>query len=127
MSRKHIFSLAGFLLLAISADQALSQVGAPLPCEAPPQGASEEVKQCYDNACEIFQKAYSDCDTPQCRNIVKLEYAYALNQCLPLLIPPVSRSIHADRASWISLYYINGEWAYSFDNITPVGSTVFRY
>ena len=127
MNRFHFVALTAFIVLAVCSGQAMSQISAPLPCEAPPAGSNEQVVQCYEDACEVFQKAYSDCDTAECRKIVKLEYAYALNQCLPILNAPVSRSTHVDRASWITLYYIEGEWSYSFNDVAPAGSAVFRY
>ena len=113
------------LLLAVSAMAATAQP-APFgaPCDITPEGASKELADCYDDACEAFQAAWDACSTAACRLAARMQYGLDLGSCHQEMAPPPFESA---RSSWITLWYAGGVWSYSFDGSAPPQSVVYRF
>jgi hypothetical protein len=61
----------------------MGPIGSPeVPCEAPPQDASQAQIDCYDDACAAYQKAIKACDGSEpCITAAQAAYAFDLMQC----------------------------------------------
>ncbi len=127
MNRRNTLISIQILTLGLLTAASSAQVSVGPPCVAPPENATQEVIDCYEDACENFKKAWGACTTTPCRIAAELEYAGAIGACLPALTAPTNSPYFAQKSTWITLSYIDGEWTYSFDGQIPAGAIAFRF
>jgi hypothetical protein len=77
MLSKILTALTALTAAAAMADQP------ELPCEAPPQGSSQQVKDCYAKACAEWRANRAECDAGDqfCIDLQNAIYHNALAQC----------------------------------------------
>jgi hypothetical protein len=108
-------------LLGMDAQQspAFHQPAGP-NCQSPPDGASQEVIDCFDEACEVYRKAWNDCETPACKTQATTVYIAAINQCDP--------EYRIGPGDWACFWYAGDSFGVAFDGeILPENATLFAF
>jgi hypothetical protein len=113
------------MFIATNALVATLLISQPQPsgptCQSPPDGATQQLIDCYDEACKEYRAAWHACPDADCRAAVGGEYLLAINACWEEHTRQVIRN------SWATLWYAGDEFGVSFDHDIPVGARAFLF
>lgn len=87
---------------------------APNPCLAPEPTDPASVKKCFATACDDYQAAWYACQTEACRTAAYGNHILAIADCVAS-----QRQHNTGSASWITLWYADERWGYSYDGSMP--------
>lgn len=77
-------------------------------CQTPPEGSSEEVVKCFDNACDVYRAEWNACSTPACKTQATAKYIAAINACDP--------HVRIGSSGWASFWYAPDGYGVAFDD-----------
>lgn len=90
-------------------------------CEPPPDGSSQEISDCYEEACKSYRASFNACSSQPCIAAAQAQYALDLGECWEGYFQRVSHG------SWVTLWYAGDEFGVSYDNNIPVGAHAFLF
>jgi len=77
------------------------------------------MQNCYSDACDTFRAAWTECETSSCRYDAWGVYLLAIGDCI--------LESQSERDTWITLWQLNGEFGFTYDNIVPIGAASYDF
>ncbi|MHA7814022.1 MAG: hypothetical protein ACX94C_11605 [Phycisphaerales bacterium] len=107
-----IISSVSLLLGALLSTEAQLSPISPTPpsgptCQSPPDGSTQDVEDCFDDACDKYRAAWNACGTPACKNQATVDYITAINLCVP--------TTRIGQSGWATIWYAGDSYGVAFD------------